>query len=99
MLPATSTVIDAQLGGRATLEAVRAAYAVKLHHMTTGKRAESLEEVKEHLGSMPLDPFTEQPLRLKWRDKEFDVYSVGRDRDDDDALEEDDSDIVVRGTE
>lgn len=103
LLPAVPASIDAHLVSVAKLEATRAAYAVRLHQLSTGKRPESIEAVKPHLGRVPLDPFTEKPLLLKWSGGVFVVYSVGRNRTDDNGDDEEArdgaDDIGARGPE
>jgi hypothetical protein len=61
-----------------------AALAAELFRRRHGRWPETLDElVPDFLPGVPLDPFSNQPLRMTSKTDEFKVYSVGRDGKDD----------------
>jgi hypothetical protein len=72
---------------------MRAALAVERYRNEKGKLPDKLEElVPLYLGTIPIDPFSSQPVRFKPQAKGYLIYSFGEDLKDDSG-----SDAALRG--
>ena len=70
----------------ARYRAARVALAVERHRLAMNDLPRQLADlVPAYLAAVPQDPFDGKPLRYKEREAGFVVYSVGPDRQDDDA--------------
>lgn len=89
MLPALQNVPEKFASYEARRRAALTAVAIerfRLEH--EGQLPDQLAAlVPRFLANPPLDPFDGEPLRFKKLDEGFAVYSVGKDRTDDDGLE------------
>lgn len=89
MLPALQKVPEKFASYEARRRAALTAVAIerfRLEH--EGQLPDQLAAlVPRFLANPPLDPFDGEPLRFKKLDEGFAVYSVGKDRTDDDGLE------------
>ncbi len=71
---------------RAHDDGLRLALACELNQRKNGAYPASLDELKEWLPVLPLDPITRGPLHYKLVDGKPQIYSVGLDLDDDGGL-------------
>jgi hypothetical protein len=77
-----------ELSGLAQIRAARTALAVERYRLKTGSLPASLEGlVPGYLATIPLDPFTREPLKFRQLARGYVVYSVGRDLSDDGGKE------------
>jgi hypothetical protein len=99
VMPATAKSFEATGRNLALREAVLAAVAAERHRLAHGKLPAKLTDVvPEFLSGVPTDPFDAQPLRMKSSDEVLVFYSVGKDRNDDGGVEQEnrgEPDIVV----
>jgi hypothetical protein len=82
---ATERDIEYGLKGYAGMSAARVAIAVERYrHDNAGRLPAVLDElVPRYLASVPLDPYTDQPLRYAQRDGGYAIYALGQDGKDD----------------
>lgn len=84
LMPAYSSSTSAFARAGSKRDCAEAAIAAEVFRRQQGKWPSSLEElVPEFLPTLPLDSFSNQPLKLAVTPEEFKVYSVGRDGKDD----------------
>lgn len=81
-------VMDRDMADGALLLAARTALAVERHRLETGELPERLDDLAPaFIDKVPHDPFDGKPLRYVRRPRGYVVYSIGRDRTDDDGTE------------
>ena len=59
--------------------------AINLHHLQKQQWPSRLDDLKEYLGQIPIDPFTDKPFLLGQENGKVYVYSPGPDNKDDKA--------------
>lgn len=83
-LPATGALFDAAARNIATDRAVDAGIACELYRREHGKLPLTLDAlVPKYLPSIPIDPFTGNPMIYKVEDTGFKIYSLGKNKVDD----------------
>ncbi len=88
--PGMRNAMEAVLRVRTLLRSARCALAVDQYRMEKGRWPDGLGDlVPEYLESVPLDPFTGDPLLYRATDEGVVVYSVGPDGFDDAGLSQD----------
>src|SRR6266516_4850605 len=90
LLPALGNANLKQAENAARLRVAQTVFAVERYRLANPSRLPaSLDDLKPaFLTSVPTDPFDGQPLRYKKRSaNSYVVYSVGKDRQDDDGIE------------
>lgn len=96
ILPALSKVGGAEIKMRATIRATQVALAAERFRQATSRWPKSQDElVPTYLKAPLLDPFDDQPIRVKQLDDGLIAYSIGPDNTDDggdvlEVLEKDD---------
>ena len=84
IVPATGAVFDAAARNIATDRAADAGIACELYRREQGKLPTTLNElVPQYLPSIPIDPFTGQPMIYKVDENGFKIYSLGKNKTDD----------------
>ena len=73
---------------KAEHESVRTVLALKLWQEEKGAFPDTLEELVAggYLDGLPMDPYSDGPLRYQRRDDDFILYSVGEDFHDDGGM-------------
>ena len=71
--------------------------AIRRFTTATGRRPHALDElVPRFLNAIPLDPFADKPLTYRSKDRSYELYSYGRNRLDDGAVQSSpDSDLYL----
>ena len=83
LLPPLSKIADADIRNKASLRSAAVGVACERFRLAKGRWPKALEElVPQFLDQLPIDPFDGQPLKMKYSDGTFVVYSVGIDRVD-----------------
>jgi hypothetical protein len=78
-----SSVREASLRRDATARLLQADLAIRLHRHDHGRLPAKLEDlVLAYLTTLPLDPYSGQPLIYRTNGDQFTLYSVGHDRTD-----------------
>ncbi len=78
LTPAVRTVEGARVEAIARSATLEAAFAAAAYRARTGEFPPTIED----LGEVAIDPFTDEPLRIRTDERGFVVYSVGRDGKD-----------------
>jgi hypothetical protein len=102
LIPAIDAMFEATARGEGANETMDVAIAIQRYRKAQGKLPESLDElVPDYLRSVPRDPFDGMPIRyLIDDDGAFRVYSIGRNRvDDEGVLSEERLDEVISITD
>ena len=83
LLRPLSKTADADTSNKASLRSAAVGVACERFRLAKGRWPTELEELVPHfLDQLPADPFDGQPLKMKYSDGTFVVYSVGIDRVD-----------------
>ena len=101
LLPAITRVQQARARNESTLDVARVGIALELYYQERGSYPDQLDGVASYLGGrVPVDALTGEPLRYTPQGDTFLLYSVGRNRTDDNGRHDlRDGDIVWRGRE
>lgn len=84
ILPALPRAIEAQARDEAMLQLMRVGLSVELYRAENGSYPVSLDALTPTLGgSLPIDPYTGQPLVYRTSGEGFVLYSAGQNRVDD----------------
>lgn len=83
LLPALGSAVIKEAKGLAQVNAAQTALAVERFRLAHGKLPEKLDElVPQFLPAVPADPFDGQPLRYHRLEKDYVIYSIGSDGED-----------------
>src|SRR4029077_12467335 len=83
LLPPLSKIADSDIRNKASLRSAAVGLACERFRLAKGRWPTELKELVPHfLDQLPADPFDGQPLKMKYSDGIFVVYSVGVDRVD-----------------
>lgn len=84
LVPATGALFEAIAKDMSTTAAADAGIAIEFYRRETGKIPSSLGAlVPKYLSSVPIDPFTGNPMIYKIDEKGFKIYSIGKNKVDD----------------
>ena len=100
LMPALNAVFEARSRNEAARVALRVAVAVERFRRARGRLPDKLDELTPtYFGAVPFDPYDIKPLRYRIDGEEYVVYSVGKDRIDQNGVSEPPNqadDIAVR---
>ena len=88
LLPALTKVAVKEAEATAIIDLARTALQVEQFRLEHNRLPTDLSElVPKHLEAVPPDPFDGEPLRYRTLDRGYQLYSIGRDRQDDGGVE------------
>ncbi len=99
VVPGTEAAFAASARAQAMRDVTLAAIAAQRYRLKQGEFPADLQSLGELLGTVPVDSYDGQPLRMIRKDGELVIYSIGQDGRDNggqDPEDRNDPDIVVR---
>lgn len=97
LVPALEATLTVNASGTACRDLSLVAIAVERYRRDQGHLPEDLRRlVPDYLRAVPIDPFDGQSLRYIPGSDRYTLYSIGRNRRDDGAVETDETDIVFQ---
>jgi hypothetical protein len=83
LLPALDRARISFVRNKATTAILTAQVALEMYRNKEGEYPQKLDQLKGILGEIPVDPFTNEPLKYRRTEEGYVVYSVGEDLRDD----------------
>jgi hypothetical protein len=97
LVPDLEATLTVNASGTACRDLSLVAIAVERYRRNQGRLPEDLRRlVPDYLRAVPIDPFDGQSLRYIPGSDRYTLYSIGRNRRDDGAVETDETDIVFQ---
>ncbi|MCI0361802.1 MAG: hypothetical protein L0211_25225, partial [Planctomycetaceae bacterium] len=99
VVPGTEAAFTASARAQAMRDVTLAGIAAERYRLKHGEFPIDLQSLGEFMGTVPIDPYDGQPLRMIRKDGQLVLYSVGQDGRDDGGLDGQhnfEPDIVVR---